>query len=107
MSSINSPVLVADCSRFKWGHCVTRIVWQQDGAWLLTDSRQGEQQARLLPTSWVAPWLIHLRWRLETGGYRRVVMWRWQMSREQWHRWRQRLVLQADRLANSSIAQPR
>lgn len=99
MSSINSPVLVADCPRFAWFGGTLRIVWQQDGTWLLIDARHGEQCARLLPASWRAPWVMHLRWQLESGGYRRAVIWRWQLSPAQWHLWRQRLTLQAERSA--------
>jgi len=97
MSSINSPVLVADCSRPFIKRGVVRVVWQQDGSWLLTEAQSNELRARLLPTSWINPWGMHLRWQLESGGHRNVMLWRWQMSQQQWHRWRQRLVLQAGR----------
>lgn len=46
---------------------VTRIVWHADGNWTLHRAQGEPHAAALLPGSLVHPWLLVLRFRLESG----------------------------------------
>ena len=103
MSSINSPVLVAE-RRTGLRRIPQRIVWQRDGTWLLTDTAGRDHPATLLPSTWLTSWIMHLRWRLESGRTVRAIFWRWQMPAAEWQRWRQRLWLQGLQVPDSGTA---
>ena len=51
-----------------------RLVWQADGDWQLFFAEASERTGQLRPDSYVSPWLVILRFKLEKGGRCGVVI---------------------------------
>jgi len=77
------------------GRRLTALSWQQNHMWRLQFAAGEPAYARLLPSSWLNPWLLCLRLCDESGRTYQVMLWRNELSAPAWQQWQRRLRLEA------------
>lgn len=71
---------------------ISRVTWQADGDWVVETGNGDVVEGKLLPTSYVHPWLVVLNFRLEgKRGVRSVVLLRDSLDESSFRRLRVRL----------------